>query len=341
MGGGQRFALRLARHVAKARGHDSVVVVCPQRSSLAEAARQAEVSVAAMTFPDPRVTNLLRLPPTLIKLRGLIGSIAPTTLVGNSARCQLYGALAMAGLRRRPRLVALMHEQDSAGRAALRILYQHIGSLEVVGRNAAIAYRVRLPGVDVHQVNNFLTAAEFEQLRSLRRPRRTEPTRQVLGVLGRLIPEKGLIELVEELAAVGHDAWGKLVIAAMPEQLSYERRLRERIAELALEQRVTLLGQAADAGRFLAETDVVIVPSTGNEGQPTVILEALATGRPVIVRRQLYSADYAGLPVTPFEGPHDLRTALLAPPEPVLPDELVQARFGVDQVLTALERPTS
>jgi glycosyltransferase involved in cell wall biosynthesis len=337
MGGGQSFALRLARQIAQTRGRDRVLLACPEDSLLAQAARRAQLSVASIRFPDLRPAEIVPIVRNLVALRRLIASLGPAIVVGNSARCQVSATVAMMGVRPRPPFVAMMVEQDSARRGALRILYRRLGRLAVLGANAARSYRERLPGVEIDQVNNFLTDEEFEQLRALARPRRPDPAQRVLGVLSRLIPEKGIVELVEELAAAGTDAWEKLLIAGNPEQPAYERRLRARIAELALEERVSLLGPVADAGRFLAETDTVIVPSTGNEGQPTVILEALAAGRAVIVRRPLYSEDYAGLGVVPFANAAELREALLSAPDPVAGDGL-RDRFGAEQALAALER---
>ena len=49
------------------------------------------------------------------------------------------------------------------------------------------------------KINNFLAAEDFERARGERvlSPAHSEPT---LGVMARLIPEKGVVELIEELA---------------------------------------------------------------------------------------------------------------------------------------------
>jgi glycosyltransferase involved in cell wall biosynthesis len=341
MGGGQYFALRLARHISRSRGADRVLLACPGNSALAKAARQEAIEVADVAFPNPRLSQALQLVPALMSLRRLIASTRPATLVGNSARCQLYAFVAMMRLPAHPPLVAVLLEQDSARRRVLRMLYRRIGRLEALGSNAARAYRGRLRGVDVHQINNFLTDEEYEELGSLARPARRDPGQRVLGVLSRLIPEKGVVELVEELAVVGTDHWGKLLIAGPAEHPSYERRLRGRITELGLDRRIHLLGPVPDAGRFLPHVDVVIVPSTGNEGQPTVILEALAGGRPVIVRRSAYADDYNGLAVIPFDNARDLVRCLSSLPDPPRSDTLLRERFGAGQVLSAIERAST
>jgi glycosyltransferase involved in cell wall biosynthesis len=315
-----------------------VVLACPEESVLAKTARLAGVNVISAAFPDVRLAAPARPISAVVALRRLIRSVKPETLVGNSARCQVYAVVATADLHNRPPVVCLMHEHDSAQRALLRSFYRRARRLDAVGAGAARTYRDWLPGVDIHQVNNFLDDDELERLGSLRKPDAGAPGSTVIGVLGRMLPEKGILELVDELAAVGPDAWGELRIAAFPQRPEYERRVRERISELGLEQRIALLGPVSDTAAFLEKADLLIVPSTGNEGQPTVILEALAAGRAVIVRSQLYTEDYEGLAVRAYENVDDLREAILSPPDATASHEVLRERFGAKQVVAALER---
>jgi glycosyltransferase involved in cell wall biosynthesis len=99
-----------------------------------------------------------------------------------------------------------------------------------------------------------------------------------------------------------------------------------------------LLGPVSDTAGFLEPADLLIVPSTGNEGQPTVILEALAAGRPVIVRSQLYTEDYEGLAVRAYETVDELRQAILSPPDATASHAVLRERFGAQQAVAALER---
>ena len=87
---------------------------------------------------------------------------------------------------------------------------------------------------------------------------------------------------------------------------------------------------------FLDGLDVVVVPSTGTEGQPTVILEALARGCGAVVRAAVYADDYAGLGVVPYGDAGDFGAALRrASREPVALERIAE-RFGADQALDAL-----
>lgn len=334
-GGGQRFALRLARYAAE-RGEGSVRMVCPADSVLADWCREA--GIAVVDADSPAFHAVPRALAALARSRRLLAEVpADELIVANSARVQayLFGASRLVG--RHAPVVNLMHEQDSARRPSARFAYRRFGSLLVIGDVAASAYRERLPGVEVTAANNFLLhddLARFTALRS-RRPAAERPL--VLACLGRMIPEKGLLEFVEELADSSlRPLWRQLLLAAFPQDEEYERRLRARIGELGLKNVVRLEGPRP-ADELLVEADVLVVPSTGNEAQPTVIIEALVAGVPVIVRSPVWSTDYEDLPVLAYGSMAELQTALGR--LPLLPADAttVARRFSPDRFMAALQ----
>jgi glycosyltransferase involved in cell wall biosynthesis len=189
----------------------------------------------------------------------------------------------------------------------------------------------------VHESNNFLMEEEIARFEALRPERHGPSEPPVLGALARMIPEKGLVELVEELSASSvRPLWKRLVVAAFPQDDAYERRLRARIAQLGLEAVVELAGPRP-ATEVLVGVDALLVPSTGYEAQPTVIIEALAAGVPVIVRASLWSSAYEDLPMLAYHSSADLAAALeqlpLAPADPAA----IVARFGPESFMAALE----
>ena len=216
------------------------------------------------------------------------------------------------------RLVHLMHERDSADRAIMRLVHHRWGRVVAVGAGTAEVYRSAA-------LCNFLLDEDYDRFAALAPP----PGNATLGVLARLIPEKGVLELLRELDKVA--GWSRLLHGGGEQDPEYAAAVRNAATE-----RVQLLGHVDDVPGFLAQVDAVIVPSVGNEAQPTSIIEALAAGRPVIVREQVYSAqDYRGLPVFAYG---DLGAALEAalaapPPEPAV----LRGRFGAEQALAAIE----
>jgi len=104
---------------------------------------------------------------------------------------------------------------------------------------------------------------------------------------------------------------------------------------------VVLLGEIRDLDAFFASIDVLVVPSTGAEGQPTVILEALLYGRPVVARSQLKSSALEGLPIRYYDLPAELGHLLGAPAGEAVSAEEFQRRFGAGNVVDTLLRIAS
>lgn len=103
---------------------------------------------------------------------------------------------------------------------------------------------------------------------------------ELVVYVGRLVPEKGLRELLDAMSALApqRPALQLALIGDGPMRAELENRVR---ADPAL--RVSLPGaQAPDAvARWMAASDLVTLPSY-SEGHPNVLVEALACGRPVV-----------------------------------------------------------
>lgn len=97
--------------------------------------------------------------------------------------------------------------------------------------------------------------------------------------IGRLAPRKGLDEIVACLPA----SRATLVVAGSGPD---EARLRLRVRELGLDERVRFAGPAygEDKARLLAQADVLLLPSY-SEGLPYALLEAMAAGVVPVVTR--------------------------------------------------------
>jgi glycosyltransferase involved in cell wall biosynthesis len=335
-GGGQGNVLRLARFLTESLPDRSARVICPSASELAQRCRAAGIAVADASFPGFGPLAPLRIPRAVRHLRRLLAPVgAETVIVGMSLRSQVYAHAAALGLGRQLRIVHFLPEQDSARRLTAKLLLRRFGALVVVGENAARAYRARLgPGAPVLVVNNFLLPEEFAAATGTGRPTKDGPP--ALGVVARLIPEKGILELVSELAKID-SAWSSVAVAGEREDESYARALERRIAASGLEDRIRLVGPIRDLSAFFGGIDALVVPSVGNEGQPTVIIEALAHGRPAIVREPVWSAEFEQLPVSLYRDSDGLARAVRhLSDESVAPEELAR-RFGPMKVVEALE----
>lgn len=122
------------------------------------------------------------------------------------------------------------------------------------------------------------------------------PARGIVGVVARLDPAKGVDVLVR-------------AVARLPDvelQVAGEGRERAALLALAVElgvtDRVRLLGQISEVPTFLAEIDVLAIPSR-SEGLPLALLEAMHVGTPVV------ATDVGSIPDAVTDG----ETGLLVP----------------------------
>jgi glycosyltransferase involved in cell wall biosynthesis len=111
------------------------------------------------------------------------------------------------------------------------------------------------------------------------------PDEAIACFIGNWVEEKGpdlAIEAMSHLRRAGVTNSSLLMIGGG----SLERRLRARSLELQLGRRVAFIGPKTheEIPDFIAACDVVCLPSR-REGCPNVVLEALASGRPVVASR--------------------------------------------------------
>ncbi|MGH7858363.1 MAG: glycosyltransferase family 4 protein [Candidatus Binatia bacterium] len=169
------------------------------------------------------------------------------------------------------------------------------------------------------------------------------PNAGVVTFAGRLIPDKGLDWLL--------DAWSEvvrqrpsarlLVLGDGPERASLERQA----LELGLSGSVHFLGYQKEVHRYLAASDVFVLPSR-REGMSNAVLEAMSHGLPAVVaddvsggNREIVRDGMEGF-VVPLEDRRQLAEALatlLAAPEirgrmGERAREWVGARFSIDEV---------
>ncbi|MBI4313534.1 MAG: lipopolysaccharide heptosyltransferase II [Candidatus Omnitrophica bacterium] len=136
-----------------------------------------------------------------------------------------------------------------------------------------------------------------------------DPPRSALtiGVIGRLTPIKGHVVLLRAMAAVVKRVPRVLLLVigdAPPEKKAYEQELKRWVGQLGLEKQVSFIGRREDIPQVLATLDLLVMPSTYDEGFGRVLIEAGACGVPVIASRIGGTVDVV----------EDQKTGLLVPP---------------------------
>jgi glycogen(starch) synthase len=118
---------------------------------------------------------------------------------------------------------------------------------------------------------------------------RSSETPELLFV-GRLIREKGIYELLEAFAAVRSRRTCRLTVAGEGPELE---QLRAQVSQLGVAADVEFTGHILedDLNGIYRRADVLVLPSY-SEGLPTVLLEAMSFGLPIVTTRIRGAADH-------------------------------------------------
>jgi glycosyltransferase involved in cell wall biosynthesis len=164
-----------------------------------------------------------------------------------------------------------------------------------------------------------------------------DPGRLVVGYVGRLAEQKGIVcflEAAREVLASGANLQFVLVGEG-----HLEGMVQQRVVSLGLEDQVLLTGFRTDIPQVLAALDVFVLPSL-YEGMPYTLMEAMAAGRAVVAtdvagNRDLVRHEETGLLVPPGQADR-LASAILRLVS--APDE--RARLGQAALAAAKVRTT-
>jgi glycosyltransferase involved in cell wall biosynthesis len=168
----------------------------------------------------------------------------------------------------------------------------------------------------VHVLLNGIDARGFardeNKRASVRRTLEIEPHEAVLGAVGRLEPQKRFDVLLEAMGLLlPRRPNMRLLIAG---EGSLKGELSERARRLGYEERCRFLGHRSDVADLYQAFDV-LVQSSDYEGTPTVVVEAMAAGVPVVATdaggtRELIEHGVHGL-LVPMRDPAALAAAIV------------------------------
>jgi glycosyltransferase involved in cell wall biosynthesis len=153
--------------------------------------------------------------------------------------------------------------------------------------DAATARRLRLAKGPIAAIGNgvdparFPPAADADERRALRASLGAGDGDAVILMVGRLVAEKGYVELIEAMRGVDAKLWvvGERLASdhAGPVEHAVEMAGRDAV----LQQRVRFLGYRGDVPALMRAADIFTLPSH-REGMPRSVIEAMMSGLPVV-----------------------------------------------------------
>ena len=195
-------------------------------------------------------------------------------------------------------LVVSLHGSDvyvaetfAPARTAARIAFGRAGAITACSDD--LACRAVTLGADPARVEVVPYGVDVDRFRpdtGIRLARRTQtgvdPEATLIFTAGRLVKKKGFEYLID---AVGAIAATRPVILAIGGEGDLGSELRERASRTGRPEAIRFLGtlNQSEVAEYLAAADVVVVPSVRDDagtvdGLPNIVLEALASGTPLV-----------------------------------------------------------
>lgn len=274
----------------------------PVHIAAADSGRLGPVSaregVAATAVPMRREMSPAADLLALLRLLLLFLRLRPALTVYGTPKASLLGAVA-AWATRVPARVYVLHglrvETVRGARRRLLLGTERVTialSSSVLAVSASLLTRSAQLGLDTRRMRvlgpgGFVGmdldrhhAAGAEHVRQQHRAEmNVAPGVSLVGFAGRITRDKGIIELLDALAMLRDQGLNaELALVGEDEGIA---ELPARTQELLAECWVHSSGAVPDASGYIAAFDVLCLPSY-REGLPTVVLEAMASGVPVV-----------------------------------------------------------
>jgi starch synthase (maltosyl-transferring) len=329
IGGAERTLVELAKRLDRRR-FQPVVYSLGRRPSGNGSALADELDRAGIETHHLGAASVRDLPGTLRRLTDLLRATRPDVLQSFLFHANLLGpwAARRAGVPRVATGIRVAERQRAWHRWVARRTAgwadRHVCVSQAVADFTANVTKIDPESLLV--IPNGVDAARFDGVAPTDLTQLGLPAgRRAFACIGRLEVQKGIDWLVDRLPGVfvaqsSHDL---LIVGSGPQ----EHALRRRAARLRVAERVHFAGQRSDIPAILAAVDVVALPSRW-EGMPNILLESMASGKPVVATdvegvSELLGAENAGQ-IVPLGQPQAFSGKLLT----LLADRQLAADFG-------------
>ncbi len=297
--------LSLLETVALLRGSYEFHLIVPGEGPFKESAELCGAKVWVLPWPDviastgetAKRPSLVRMIGSALGLRSLVrklsellDEISPSVFVTNAVKAHVIGSLTRK--RKCNPLIWYMRdglEDRVLSRKLLALLSRRCDGAVCVSRYVAAQFREYVSAsVPSSVVNDIVDLNRFFPGALPPPDLRKQPDEIWFGIVGMITPLKGhdifldaaervLRELPNAIfAIVGNNPY------VTEAGLRYEERLRQRVQNSPIRDRVKFLGFRSDVPGILSQLDVLVQPNRGPEGLGRSVLEAMACGVPVV-----------------------------------------------------------
>ncbi|WP_337290584.1 glycosyltransferase [Candidatus Methylomirabilis sp.] len=308
-GGGETYLFLLAARLPSDRYAFSVL--CPSEGLLPQ--RLRKIGIPVVPFAIPRLLS----PAALVRLLRLLQQHKPDIIQSHGARPNFYAALAgrWAGV---PVIVSTIHNSlydypISSMRRSLYLLGERLtfalSDQILCVANALAQDLIGRSGRDPAKIQVIRNGVDLEAFdpktidgSTVRREFGLEKDSPLIGIVGRMTPQKGYHDLLTALVHI------RAAVPTVKALIVGDGPLRAELMQYAkaqhLEECCIFAGMREDIPVLIAALNVVALPSL-SEGLPFVLLEAMAMGKPVVATRVNGVSEVV----------EDGVTALLVPPQ--------------------------
>ena len=281
-GGGQRSLLLILERLDKKRFKP--FLICPSEGDLTDKVEKLGIETAIIKMGSLKRLNFISNAGAIFKLKRLIKQKNIDLVHTDAPRHTFYAGMA-ARLTGRP-LIWHVRVSDPEKKLYDKFLSKLASKVIPVSRAVGkrfkgIAHKsdkfvVIYNGVDLKEFGPQLADERFKEEFEI------EEDWILVGTLGQLIPSKGqelFLKAAAQVLKLFPDV--KFIIVGDGNE-AYRKRLEDLSRDLGIKEKVIFTGFREDIPRIMASLDVVILPTYHFEGFSRVVLEGMASSKPVI-----------------------------------------------------------
>jgi glycosyltransferase involved in cell wall biosynthesis len=297
--GGQEIRILTEAQTFRAHGHE-VMVAANDGSEIAGNAPRYGIPVTLLALSRRNVKSV-------VAVRRFLREWEPDVVNTHSSLDAWLVALARLRLVPCPRIVRTRHLSAAVPRnLASRWVYNRGADFVMTTGEAIVEDLARdgfVPRARLAAVPTGIDADVFKpgDKTAARAALGLPPDKFLFGIVATLRSWKGHSVLLDALAQLGDTRAQLIIVGDGPQQQNIDKQ----IAALGIAGQVTLAGRRSDVAPYLRALDVFVLPSYANEGVPQALLQAIASGLPVI------TCPVGGIP----EVARGLETITLVPPK--------------------------